>query len=119
MAGTRTQVRSGGLTIAANAFGYASPITPWGMEFTFASPFTYNGGGLIVELTHTGNNIASNQFCDHPTEWGTGNHAGYNTSYNSTTLAYMYTAPLTTRVTYIPEPAALALAALGLLIRRR
>ncbi len=119
VAGTRQQVRGGSLTIPANAFGFATPVTPFSYEMTFTTPFTYTGGGLILEISHNGNNIGQAQFVDHPTEWGTGNHAGYNTSYNATTLAYMYPAPLTTRITYIPEPAAFALVALALLIRRR
>lgn len=120
VAGTRTQVRAGPMTIPANSFGIGSPTNPFGYMMSFSTPYTYTGGDLVLEITHDGNTAATSQYCDHPVGWMPGsNLAGYNTTYNATTLAYFYDAPLVTQVTWVPEPASLLVLVLGLALRRR
>jgi hypothetical protein len=120
VAGTRTQVRAGPMTIPANSFGVGSPTHPFGYVMSFSTPYTYTGGGLVIEITHDGNLAATAAFCDHPLGFMPGTvQSGYNTTYNATTLAYTYDAPLTTQVTWVPEPASLLVLVLGLALRRR
>lgn len=51
--GTQTQVRSGGLTLAAGAFP-AGGTSSWGPVITFTSPYTYNGGNLNILIRQSG-----------------------------------------------------------------
>lgn len=120
--GTRTAVRSGPMTIPAGAYTVGGAVNPWGYFMSFSTPYTYNGGGLFLELTHTGNDSGTTDFLDHPTEWGAVGsvYSGYNTTYNATTASFTYTGPLATRFTWVPEPASLLLLVLGgLALRRR
>jgi len=50
--GAQTQVRSGTLKIMPNTFPFSNPSTPpdFGQVITFDTPYTYNGGHLLVEV---------------------------------------------------------------------
>jgi hypothetical protein len=64
-AGPPTIVRTGPLTIPANAFpGAGGPPRPFGPFIPFTTPYTYTGGNLLVEIRHTGSNITNNALSD-------------------------------------------------------
>jgi hypothetical protein len=54
VAGPQTQVRTGGLTIAPNAFPFNEIPNRFGPEIIFNTPYLYTGGHLLVEIRHTG-----------------------------------------------------------------
>ena len=53
-AGTRTQVRSGSLTIPAGSYPIGGNPNQFGPEISFTQRYVYNGGHLLVELRHSG-----------------------------------------------------------------
>lgn len=52
--GVKTQVRSGSLLIPANAYPFGGTPNNFGAEIIFNTPYTYNGGHLVIEIRHTG-----------------------------------------------------------------
>ncbi|HEX2788362.1 MAG TPA: T9SS type A sorting domain-containing protein [Ignavibacteria bacterium] len=52
--GTQTQVRSGGLTVAPDAYPFNEIPNRFGPEIMFNTPYHYTGGHLLVEIRHTG-----------------------------------------------------------------
>ncbi len=52
--GTRTQVRSGSLTIPTDAYPSGGSPNGWGPEITFTTPWVYSGGHLLVEIRQSG-----------------------------------------------------------------
>jgi len=52
--GTKVQVRSGSLLIAANSYPFGSTPNSFGTAITFTTPYAYSGGDLLVELRHSG-----------------------------------------------------------------
>jgi len=50
--GAQTQVRSGALKITPNTFPFSNTSTPpdFGQIITFDTPYTYNGGHLLIEI---------------------------------------------------------------------
>ncbi len=71
-ANPRTLVRSGALNIAAGAFaaGPGAGPEPFGPTITFDSAYSYQGGGLIIEIIHTPNGTGQNFFVDATTSGG-------------------------------------------------
>ncbi len=53
-----------------------------------------------MTIRHTGNNIASAAFVDNATEYGTGVHGGYTTTYDGPTMTFTYTGPLVAKLHY-------------------
>ena len=60
-ASTPTTVRSGPLTVTAGSYtGGSNPNpNPFGTPIDFSTPYTYNGGNLLLEIRHTGSNITN------------------------------------------------------------
>ncbi|MBS1516741.1 MAG: T9SS type A sorting domain-containing protein [Bacteroidetes bacterium] len=52
--GEQKQVRSGSLTITANAFTSGGSPNNFGTDINFDSLYFYSGGNLLIELRHTG-----------------------------------------------------------------
>lgn len=54
--GPKKQVRSGSLTVPADAYTFGNTPNNWGPEMTFIvdSIYIYTGGNLLIELRHTG-----------------------------------------------------------------
>lgn len=52
--GTKVQVRSGSLLIAANSYTFGGTPNAFGPPITFTTPYAYSGGDLLVELRHSG-----------------------------------------------------------------
>lgn len=63
-------VRSGPLTIPANAFPGGQTPNPFGFLISFTTPYTYLGGDLLITLRHTGNGVTQ-QFLDAATTGST------------------------------------------------
>ncbi len=97
-----TLVRSGPLQIDAFAFPSGSPVSPWGQEFSFTTPYVYtSGNSLLITISHDGN-ASSSQFIDYinSIDYGTGMVfvSEYNgTSGSATTGTYI------SRLTYDTE----------------
>jgi len=54
-----TTVRSGPLTIPASSFPAGSTPNPFGAYIAFTTPYVYTGGNLLVEIRHSGSDIAN------------------------------------------------------------
>jgi hypothetical protein len=125
-----TTVRSGSLVV--NALSYTAGATgttpnPFGPTITFNTPYLYTGGNLTIEVRHTGSDIVNGatDFLDalpaatagYGTDFwaatATGNTATVGAA-NSFTITRLTVAP-------VPEPASMAVLALGALalLRRR
>ncbi len=52
--GPQTLVRSGSLTVLANAYTFGSDPNSFGTEIVFNTPWLYTGGNLLVEIRHSG-----------------------------------------------------------------
>lgn len=65
VAGPRTQVRNGGLSLAAGALiaGPGAGPEQFGPTIAFDTAYSYKGGGLIIEIRHSGNGV-QNLFLD-------------------------------------------------------
>jgi hypothetical protein len=112
-AGARTQVRDGALSIPAGSFGIGTP-SPFGPTISFDAPYLYQGGGLVIEIRHSGAGVftffldtssANNGFSSQLATTQTGTTATGNIS----TPIYQ----LTFTNAVAPEPASLALLATG------
>lgn len=57
--GTKTQVRSGSLTVPPNAYSFNEVPNRFGPEIMFNTPYRYTGGHLLIEVRHNGSNGAS------------------------------------------------------------
>lgn len=117
------QVRSGQLHIPEGSFtnNTALPVpTPnaWGFEIAVA-PYVYQGGDLVVFVTHTGSNLtASALFADTVASSDIDGRAFSTTSYQGVTGAAASFS--ITRITFIPAPGAMAfLGVAGLIAMRR
>ncbi|WP_260442118.1 PEP-CTERM sorting domain-containing protein [Microcystis aeruginosa] len=130
-------VRSGALAFAAGAFpgGAVNPTTnPFGPVINFTTPYTYQGGDLVVLISHTGGTNAVG-FLDALNIGAPGydsvfralsanlfNAAIATTSYQSFTITQFTTSPALPPAT-TPEPSALvglgAVVGLGASFKRR
>jgi hypothetical protein len=110
-------VRSGPLTIPANAFPGGSSPNPFGIEIAFTTPYTYEGGDLLITLRATGNGVDTT-FTDADTRTSFGFQTIGAASFTGTTndgitggtnqiAELVFTTPA------VPEPSSLALLALG------
>ena len=52
--GTKTQVKSGVLTIPAGSFPTGSSPNDFGYQINFNSSYLYTGGNLVIEIRHSG-----------------------------------------------------------------
>jgi hypothetical protein len=87
-------VQSGELVIPQGAYVNTAPPAPqpniWGLEMPFATPYFYEGGDLIVHVTHEGHFTAGGGFAyfDCSNSWvGWGIARGSHGAYNATTGA--------------------------------
>jgi hypothetical protein len=108
-------VRSGPLTIPANAFPSGSSPNLFGPEITFTTPFTYGGGDLLITIRYTGNGVQSPIMDGVPNSTtAEGQAAG---SYTATVDGgATLNAPVVqlTAVTAVPEPTSLLLLGTGI-----
>ncbi|MEW6250319.1 MAG: hypothetical protein AB1716_06715 [Planctomycetota bacterium] len=116
--------RAGALTVPANSFpgGAVWPpnLNDFGYNLMFAAPYTYHTGDtLLFTVRHDGNDTGTNRFLDSISSTaGAGMMQALSaTSYTATTGS---SASISiAKIIYVPEPASVLLAALGLLLRRR
>lgn len=54
--GAQTMVKSGSLVIPAGSVPGGNSTNPFSYTFAFDTPYLYNGGNLLIEVRHTGNN---------------------------------------------------------------
>jgi hypothetical protein len=124
--GTQTQVRSGPLSIDANAYSSGGSPNDFGVPISFDN-YLYTGGNLLVELRHTGNDVASRSM-DAISASGAGPGLGYGKLFSAAWFGeYDATEGFQgnfaiTQFTAIPTPGSaglLALAGLAAVRRRR
>lgn len=115
-------VRSGLFTVPAGTFQNPMPPAPdpnpWGFEINFPG-YIYQGGDLVMLVSHDGNDIGSNVFLDRvgsDDAWGRAISAS---TYNAPTGGSPSASFTITRFTYIPSPGTGALLALGGLVALR
>lgn len=122
---SKTQVRSGSLTLNANSFPTTGTPREWGQMVGF-NDYLYSGGNLIIEMRHTGmtGNTTTRSFDALTTSapgYGTDYAAYWTGSYDGATggTGNFFVTRLT--ATAVPEPGALLGLGLGvvLLARRR
>jgi uncharacterized repeat protein (TIGR01451 family) len=97
-------VYSGTLTIPANAFPGGATPNAFGQYITFATPYVYTGGNLLITLTHTGNNIGSAQYMDIDDSNLSLMNGQYATSYNATTADLTNQGGLIIQLDMMEEP---------------
>jgi hypothetical protein len=129
-----TTVLTGPLSLAAGAFPTgASGTTPngFGDFITFGNAYTYNGGNLLVTISHSAPQDAGGGFLDFfscDADWNPGTVLSVLASEANATTGTTYNGvmPVTefTTVAVIPEPSTLALSVMGglgglLVFRRR
>lgn len=131
LTGAATLVRSGPLTVGANAYqGTGGPPRPWGTEITFTTPYVYTGGNLAITVRHGGSDItnnAANDFLEAVLTTDvlyTGNAVrSYTATSNTATVGTQANFTVTRlTVSAVPEPATMSLLGLGavaLMARRR
>jgi len=105
--GPRTQVRSGGLTIATDSYPSGGNPNPWGVEIATTS-WLYTGGHLLVEIRHTGftgtsrsTDAISTSTSGYGTQFSacwTGNYAGTSGSQGNFTVLRLTTDSTTVSV---------------------
>ena len=130
--GTKTQLRGGALSLAAGYFPRTNPAGPndfaaiIGFNLSGGN-YSYTGGDLVIELTHTGNSAtdfgldAQANSAQVAAVGSPGYNALTNTGVNAS-LAPVMRLQFTPAVTAAPEPGTLALlglGAFGLVVRRR
>ena len=114
-------VRTGAFTIPAHSVtGGNATLNPFAATLTFDNPYAYQGGDLVILLTHTiptSGYMANVDAISSGGELGTSIFAKFAVAYNGTTsqVSGFYT-PLQLHYTPVPEPSEYAaLAAAGLL----
>ncbi len=117
-------VRNGGLTIPPNSFpgGAVLPaVNGWGFLINFTNPYTYQGGDLVVYLTHDAGLFTGTRFCDALSTLAPGSGSVFRalsgTGYNVATGAF--TSFTISQLTYVPAPGTAALLGLGGLFAAR
>ncbi len=116
-----TLVRSGKLTIEANAFTTAGSPNDWGPWIEFTDPYIYQGGDLIITYRHTGHDIDEKSYgldavkSTIKGDYGTLYRAQLATAYDAEEAMYhdgKWDQNFTItqfRTTQIPEPASIAI----------
>ena len=119
--GPRTQVRSGALTVAANAYTFGGSPNAFGPTIEFSQGWLYSGGNLLVEIRHGGNSFGS-RAVDALTTSTPGYGTLFSTAWSSNpdSLTGLQGNFSIMQLTAIPAPGALALLGVaGLAARRR
>ncbi len=98
------------------------PPNPFYMMVTLATPYTYNGGGIVIDVAHGGSDITNNRFLDAiasaTTQIANGVRGLSASSLTATTGAL--TSFTVTEITHaVPTPGALVLLTLGGLVGTR
>lgn len=115
------QVRSGPLTFAAGDFTAGGPPSPFGVVISFTTPFTYQGGDLLIDLTHDGFPLGGRWADAH---FGSGTilfSSGFGSGYEAPTAnlgivnnyAPVIQLQFTPAASAVPEPSSLLLLAMG------
>jgi hypothetical protein len=121
-------VRSGALSIAAGNYpgGALTPaINPWGVQIDFQTPYTYTGGGLILEVSHGAGPGQSSITFDAVTSAAPGYGSSFRafTATNETAAEASNTSAQFTvmKLNAVPEPGTMLALGAGLaaLLRRR
>ncbi len=118
--GPQTQVRSGALTIDANAFPSGGSPNDFGVTIGFDN-WVYGGGNLLLEIRHTGNGTASRALDALNTStpgYGTLFSAAWSSNYEAVDGG-LQGSFVVMEFTAVPAPGALALLAVAGLGRRR
>jgi hypothetical protein len=109
--GTQTQVRSGGLTIAADSYPSGGNPNDFGPAISFNGGWVYSGGHLLVEIRHTGSDGVSRSVdaraASSSPDYGNLYSAAWTSNYEGTSGSQGNFAIV--RFTSIPAPGALAL----------
>ncbi|MCF7854962.1 MAG: PEP-CTERM sorting domain-containing protein [Candidatus Pacebacteria bacterium] len=106
------QVRSGTLSIAAGTFGTGIPA-PWGPWIQFDVPYVYQGGDLVLLVSHDGHGGSDNSFLD-ANGSGTEFAGQYRIGYNETTSSSgVGVTVIQFAAEIVPEPTTLALLGLA------
>jgi hypothetical protein len=127
LGGDTVLARSGALSFGVNSFFGGAGANPFGPVITFTTPYTYNGGHLLLTVSHSaggGSNIAFDAAstlgtnAQYRQEFGTYNSATTSQNVGSIGLITQFQTAVV-----IPEPGTLALlalgATLGLVVKRR
>lgn len=118
-------VRSGPLAVAANSFPGGTFINPFGMMINFTTPYVYQGGDLVVHITHNGTSSGALQL-----DMDLNPGAGYGTHYRASSFSSFnavaadntnFSATIIQLNTEVPEPATFAIVGMAglMLVRRR
>ena len=117
-------VRSGPLSVAASSFPGGATPNAFGMQIDFSTPYVYQGGDLVIHITHNGTSSGSMNL-DMDTNSITGYGAHYRASSFSSFNAVSadngnFAATVVRLETEVPEPAAFTLTGIaGLMLARR
>jgi hypothetical protein len=117
-------VRSGALSVGAGSFPGGATPNAFGMQIPFTTPYVYQGGDLVIHITHNGtSNGALTLDLDANSATGYGVHyrASSFSSFNAVAADNpSFAAAIVRLETEIPEPATLSLIGLtGLMLVRR